>query len=183
MTLRPIFWLFIIAIGVSCLNACKDDTLDPEPTDGENEIKYTLNGSVFNNKFVSYNDFLESATTVGYIDSINATEIKAVAQFNNSPVSFWLRFPGKNTGSFTYNEPTFPVTEYPADNKYFELTFSNDTILGGLAIKQINLNIAQYDTVGGRIKGTFNGSIYDYTSGNELLVTVSNGQFNLIRQY
>ncbi len=172
----------LLMLGIALLPACKDDDPIVDPT-AENEIKCTLNGSVFSNKFITLNDFLDTETSVGYIDSLDATQVKTIAQFNNSPVQFLLLFPNQGTGSYTYSEPTFPVTAYPAADKYFELSIGNDTLLGGLAIQQINLNISQYDSIGGRIKGTFNGVVYDYTTGSELPVTISNGQFDMERQY
>lgn len=169
---------------VLCLaGACKDDPIVIDPVEIDDEVKFILDGSIFNNQFISFSDFLESQTSVGYIDSINATEVKTLAQFNNSPVSFWLRFPGKTVGLRTYNEPNPPLFDYPADNKYFEVKIGNDTILGGLAIQQINLNVLQYDTIGGRIKGTFSGVVYDYTTGIEAFVEVKNGEFDMKRKF
>lgn len=175
---------FIYFSLILCLvAACKDD--DPVVPDItiEDKIKCTLNGSVFSNQFISFNDFQETQTHAGYIDSIDASEIKALAQFNNSSVSFWLRFPGKIVSSYTYNEALPPTFDYPTDSKYFELKIGNDTLLGGIAIQQINLNVSQYDTIGGRIKGTFSGKVYDYTTGSEQLVDINNGQFDIKRAF
>ncbi len=179
--MKKIIYLFLCLCFIVSIAACKDDPItEPEP---EDEIKFVLDGSVFNNQFVSFNDFFAEQTTVGYIDSLQTTEIKTIAQFNNSPVSFWLRFPNQNTGSYTYNEPNPPQIDYPANDKYFEIKLGNDTLLGGIAIQQINLNISQYDTVGGRIKGNFEGAVYDYSTGTEALVSVENGEFDMKRQF
>ena len=176
-------YLFVLfAVALCGLSACKDDPiLTPDPTD--DEIKMILDGSGFDNQFISFNDFWDSQSSVGYLDSLDATEVKAIAQFNNSPVSFWLRFPGEGTGNYTYNEPIPPQLDYPAEDKYFELVIGNDTTLGGIAIQQIDLQIEQYDTIGGRIKGSFEGAVYDYSSGTETVVQISNGVFDMRRRY
>ena len=188
VTIRPVF-VFLLVVSILALTlstACKkDNTTDDnnnntDTTVVENSIKAVLNGGSFSNSFVTFNNFIETQTFAGWFPGNQISRIDALAQWSAETAEFKLYFPDTIPASYAYSEPQPPNYALPED-LYFLLNVKN-TPLGDIAVKQVNFSVTEYGPVGGRIKGTFSGQFYAYNSnGDEYIVTVTNGQFDIER--
>lgn len=176
---------YICAIVFSTLWGCDKNNDDPNnntPGDttivADNEVTFKVNGgpSTINGKTVFFTNFFLDETHAGRVDSLNATILEAVALWDNNPVYLNIMLPDTIAKFYKFEE-TFPPT-FPTVNKQFEI------IINGFPLQQIayvNIKITEYGAVGGRIKGTINAKMYDYSQGAEAVVFINEGEFNFLR--
>lgn len=133
---------------------------------GEN--KFTLNGSGFNNKtFIFSSDTLQ---VYGYYDPEDSTTVIWMYQvFAPDTVLFWMSFTGNNIGSPTDKA----MWLYHNSTIYF--AFEEDPSMA------VQINIVKYGGVGGIIEGTFSANLKDFLGGTGNTISLTNGQFSVIR--
>lgn len=177
-------WVCCIALfSLWSCNKNNDDPIDTNPDDttavAENELTFKIVGGpdAYNGKTVFFTNFFLDETYVGVVDSINGTVIEGVALWDNKPAYLKILLPDTIAQFYKFEE-TFPPT-YPDVNKYFEINLN-----GALSLQQIaytNIKITEYGAVGGRIKGTINAKLYDYSQGFEEIVFINEGEFDFLR--
>jgi hypothetical protein len=165
-----IFSSFSILAILSCANPS-------QPTEQKDYVRFTVNGSED-----YYYEAGPSGTPdsplggtvnlagfpVAYKLSSNTWVAASAATFpyETTPVRafgrLWLSFSQFNTGSFTLGQGEDGV-----------LWFNESTTVFS---EKIYLIITRFDAVGGRIEGTFSGTIIDSES---VISTISNGQFSV----
>lgn len=185
-----IVWFIVLLLLTWGQSSCKKDDDDTDtPVDTSNvvqdnsSVSFKVNGgpSSLNNKHVIFSNFFVDETFAGYDDSIQGTQIRAVALWNNSPVYLDMRLPDTIAKFYQFVEPTdLNNPSYPTINNYFELRLPGIAPL--VLPKFVNIKVTQYDAIGGRIKGTIGGTFYDYSmNGEEMLITLSEGMFDIKR--
>lgn len=191
----PVLWchyawllLLVAALGLPQVGCNRDDDDDTTIDDTttvvlENELNFRLIGGpdAIDNKTVLFSNFYTQQTNAGYNASIGGTEIEAVAQWNNTPAYLHLLLPDTLAQFYKFEEtlpPTYPT--YPTNNKYIQVQLQGALPLE--VIKFMNIKITEYGPVGGRIKGTLNGSFYDYTETPAgTTVNLVEGEFDFLR--
>jgi len=177
--------LAVVAIIIASFGACSETTEVPPPVlapvDSSNVVSFEAHGGNedLDNKFVSFNDFNTTVTQAGYIDSLGVTEISVLGQWQDEVAYMELIFPGNELATFFLEEPQPPNFE-PTSGEYFYLRVQGTT---DLHLKYMNVFVTEYGEIGERIKGTFNGMMYEYSTGEEQTVSVQNGTFNLLRTF
>jgi Carboxypeptidase regulatory-like domain len=133
---------------------------------GDNKV--TIDGSGFSNKTFAFTT--DTTQVFGYFDPTDSLTWIWMGQFfAPDTILFYLTFNGVGTGSqsnvgeyFFHNSQYY----YGADG------FPNTTV---------SLNVANYGGIGGLIEGTFGGTLINLVGGTTSNVTISNGQFSVVR--
>lgn len=133
---------------------------------GEN--KFTINGGGFNNR-----TFLFSTDTLqvyGYYEPEDSmTTIWMYQVFVPDTVLFWMSFTGNNIGT-----PSDKIMWLYHNSKVY-FAFDDDPT------NAVQINITKYGGVGGIIEGTFSGNLKDLLGGTGATISLTNGQFSVIR--
>lgn len=133
---------------------------------GEN--KFTLNGGGFNNQTFTFTG--DSLFLYGYYDPADSTSLIWMYEtFATDTVLLWISFKGNSTG------PQSEVAMWLYHNSQVYFGFDEDPA------SSINVNVTNYSGVGGIIEGTFSGSLSDLLGGSGTTVSVTNGEFSVIR--
>lgn len=144
------------------------------------EVSFIINGgTTYNNKYITFSNFNAVVTQSSFNDTTGISTVKALGQWDNLNVFMEVFFPNDTTGFYLIEEPQPPLFEIP-DDRFFRLILGSNEMY----LKYINLIITQYGKPGERIKGTFNGQMYDYSAnGNGELIYINNGKFDIIRTH
>ncbi|RJP71476.1 MAG: hypothetical protein C4539_04970 [Ignavibacteriales bacterium] len=165
---RILSLVFVFAVLIA---GCKKDDSNPTGTDTTGgTYSITLNGDGFSNKQVTIN-----SAAGGYSTTNDVTGITLSCSDN---IMVTLVSPGKQTGTFN-----FSVDETSSDIITGLLLVINagttSTKTYGVKSGSGTITISSYGSVGGQIKGSFTGKIYDVTSPTTE-VTIS-GSFSATR--
>lgn len=113
--------------------------------------------------------------------SNNLTAISTADVRNGASNSLVIAFPGKSTGDVAFNgsnsDASFAITFQAAGA-------STATVYGTDSDHRLILRVTEYGAVGGRIRGTFSGTMFKIDPANPTFigtVQVTNGTFNIIR--
>lgn len=169
---------FVVLVCFTALlffNSCsKDETPANTNTDGNNNnnnsnllVSAVLNGGGYTNQ--TYTIEKGSTPPASYYElSTNTTSIVIVS--GDRTVS--VVFPGKSVGTYNFSST---ASSAPA---YVTLGFTNTHVLAAKPGSG-TITVTAYGNVNSEVKGTFSGTFYDSSNGNE--VTVSNGTFTATR--
>jgi protocatechuate 3,4-dioxygenase beta subunit len=126
---------------------------------------FKITGGIYNNT-----DFM--ITQIGassmYYTSADLTYISIGNQTNSR--YFNCNFKGNTTGTFNPD---------PAINQYLSINLYNEGIVSDSAISNIPFTITKYESVGGVIEGTYQGTLYNQS--NSTTYTITNGRFAITR--
>ena len=135
---------------------------------GDNKL--TINGGGFSNRTFTFSTDSLVAQVYGYFDpSDSLTFIWMYQVFAPDTIWFWFTF--KGTGLGTPSD----ITMYLYINSAYYLAAQ------GLPNTTTTANVTNYSGIGGLIEGTFSGTLVQFFGGTES-VTISNGQFSVIRR-
>jgi hypothetical protein len=182
LLLNPLF-LGVLLIG---MESCKKDneTPVPNPNPGggtEEKISFTLNGDGFNNQAYAINSSSTSVVALGsYSPTQNYTGLSIAG--NNSAtksITTVIAFKGSQTGNFALG------ANENEDQAHLILQIKD----GGVEKQYVStenagtLKITKYENVGGKIEGSFSGTLtrFDLSTGTPSTVTVSNFKFTAAR--
>ena len=173
---NKVFIGLIMLLAIACN---KDDEIidppDPPVPEEKNTISFIVEGGTsFNNLFIEYADFAPDSEG-GYFEEDDATNIFSRAVWNDVQCTMWLNFSGKEPAQFS-----ILPDDLPSIDKLFKIDI--DTI--ELHAYELDFDITEYGEIGERIKGSFHGTMLDYTydTAGEL-VAIKNGSFDLERTY
>jgi len=176
--------LFVLSLFSACK---KDDNLAGGGSGGGGN-SFTINGSGWNN--VTYT--VPSATSPGsssnpfalgyFITEDSATLVLNVGVVNGSDsTTVQVAFQSKQTGTFQGNSTVARVIQVSSRGRIFA---GGRVPQGVVPNTTADLNVTRYEPVGGRIQGSYTGSLREVTStgglGNES-ITIT-GNFDVQRQ-
>ena len=130
-------------------------------------VSATLNGGGYSNQAYTIEKGTVPALSY-YETSTNTTSIVIVS--GDKTVS--VVFPNKSIGAYNFSST---ANSAPA---YVTLGFTNTHVLAAKPGSG-TITVTAYGNVGSEVKGTFSGTFYDSSNGNE--VTVTNGTFTATR--
>lgn len=135
---------------------------------GDNKL--TINGGGFSNRTFTFSSDSLVAQVYGYFNPEDSlTVIWMWQEFAPDTIWFWFTFKGTGTGT-----PS-DITMYLYINSAYYLSSQ------GLPNTTATANVTNYSGIGGLIEGTFSGTLVQFFGGTGS-VTVSNGQFSVIRR-
>jgi hypothetical protein len=147
---------------------------------GRLEMGFNLTGDGMTNKrYDLYYDALYSAVPEAYKDTnSNSIRILLVRPITTGlAVSATFEIPGTRPGTYVLN-----------DNSAAVISLSNTGVSTSYVVTDsasLTVTISQYDSVGGRIKGTFSGNMGKYIPPTTLIsrpvLAVTNGTFDVTR--
>lgn len=130
--------------------------------------KFTLNGGGFNNQTFTFSG--DTLLVYGYYEPEDSMSFIWMYQvFNTDTILFWMSFTGNTPG------PKSEIVMWLYHNSNIYFGFDDDP---GSAL---SVNVTNYGGLGGLIEGTFSGTLKDLIGGTGATVSVSNGQFSVIR--
>jgi hypothetical protein len=181
--------LLLMLLFFSAISACKkDDNPAGSGTGGGGGNSFTINGSGWNN--VTYT--VPSATSPGsssnpfalgyFITEDSATVVLNVGVVNGSDsTTVQIAFQSKQTGTFQGNSTVARVIQVSSRGRNF----------GGGRVPQgvvpnttADLNVTRYEAVGGRIQGSYTGTLREVnnTGGFGTATITITGNFDVQRQ-
>lgn len=177
-TKQLLAYLFVVLTSVFLIACDKEENTDTgENQEVVNELSYVIfGGTSFNNKFVSFNDFVPDINEAGFVDSIGLSRLFSAAQWNGEFVSLDIYFPTTEIGHYFMQAPEPP--DFVIDPEHF---FKAEIGANEFYMRYINVYIDEYGEVGERIIGRFDGQVYDFSTGQQELLSINNGEFNLLR--
>ncbi len=130
--------------------------------------KFTVDGSGFTNKTFTFTS--DTTQIYGYFDPADSLTFIWMAQyFAPDTIVFYLTFNGVGTGNQSN------VTLYFYHNSQYYVAFE------GYPGASSSVNVTTYGGIGGLIEGTFGGTLLNFLGGTTPNVTISNGQFSVVR--
>lgn len=130
--------------------------------------KFTINGGGFNNRTFTFAS--DTSQVFGYYlpdDSLTYIWMQQVS--GTDTIIFWTAFTGTVIGS------PLEINMWIYHNSKIYIAYPQ--LPGTMAA----INITRYSGIGGLIEGTFSGTLLDLTGGTMGSVTLTNGQFSVIR--
>jgi len=174
------------ALGAQPVDVGSIDVCVSGQPQGRQEMAFTLNGDGrVNQRFLFYSDPIFNDIPQLFKDSGSNTlnlflfRVNANAATTGS-TGITFEIPGTKPGTYTTMVSENQQIIFPGTTGSNAITYlSTDSTL-------MTFTIAQYDSVGGRVKGTFSGNLGKFmTATNTLIekpvVTVSAGAFDLVR--
>jgi hypothetical protein len=156
-------------IPETTVNAGTFEVCDGNPTTGNLQQSFTINGDGFNNQNIVINS---SFATAFAVYSVPDSATVGVAAGDNA--TFNIGFPGNTIGSYSLSQ----------NNMFLNISINN---LQYLSAENFQITITQFGGVGQKIKGTFSGTairtVFNEVTQNvdEFPVTITNGIFELLR--
>jgi len=141
------------------------------PTDNS----FILNGDGYNNELIAIDSLMMSKAS--YHTSTQNTGCSNVGTGFSGPLYLDLYFPGNSTGTYTLPGTPGYVDAYIViinHNKQFQGSNSGNN-------NQLTITVTEYGAVGGKVKGTFSGSLSRWDGNNWVYVNISNGKFSYTR--
>jgi hypothetical protein len=179
--LNPLF-LAVLLIGIeSCKKNGKDNVVPTNPGSAGEKINFALQGDGFSNQsFVINSGSTNTVALGGYNAADNYTGIGIAGNISaTKSISTVIVFRGKSTGQFAMGPDEH-------DDEAYMTLLVKDGSTEKMYVSMENagtLKVTSYENVGGKIEGTFSGTLthLDISSGTPSTVTVSNLKFGVAR--
>lgn len=161
---------FILLSLAMVISGCsKKNNNNPVSASSSQNLSFMMNGSGFNNQKFSIDT--KNIGGAYYYGAANYTEVAASGSSGGSDITLLLYFSGSGTGNFNWDTTS--------KKNELALTIGNKTYIG--IPGKGSTNISQYGKVGSTVEGTFSGKLVSYTAASLDTVTISNGNFSVIR--
>jgi hypothetical protein len=185
--------LLLMLLFFSAISACKkDDNPAGSGTGGGGGNSFTINGSGWNN--VTYT--VPSATPPGvpfnpfalglYNTSVSSTIVVNIGSSGSDSTIVTFGFQSRQVGNFQGNSPVARAIQVFSRGRNFIGGF--ETNIGGFDTTLIpnttfNLNVTRYEAVGGRIQGSYTGTLREVnnTGGFGTATITITGNFDVLR--
>jgi hypothetical protein len=174
----------LMLLFFSAVSACKKD--DNPAGSGTGGNSFTINGSGWNN--VTYT--VPSATPPGfpfnpfalgfYNTSDSSTIVLNISSSGSDSTTVVFGFQSRQVGNFQGNSPVARRIEVFSRGRKFIGGFETYTTL--IPNTTFNLNVTRYEAVGGRIQGSYTGTLLEQTSTGLGTATITiTGNFDVQR--
>jgi len=173
----------LMLLFFSAVSACKKD--DNPAGSGTGGNSFTINGSGWNN--VTYT--VPSATPPGfpfnpfalgfYNTSDSSTIVVNISSSGSDSITVAFGFQSRQVGNFQGNSPVARAIQVFSRGRNFIRNFiggfeTNTTLIPNTTF---NLNVTRYEAVGGRIQGSYTGTLRELVGlsfGNETITITGN---------
>lgn len=169
-TLKLIVLFFALA-ALSLNYGCGDDNPTPTQEDTMDQGGNDPEANAFKIGIDSYEIETDAnVTSAYYVTALDETQVYVGGNDGGAPVSFILKIPGNEAGTFTHSDGA--VIDIKTGSGVTEEQFTSEAPQG-----EASITIADYGAVGGNVKGSFSGKVYKGINSN----AVQQGRYEVLR--